>query len=104
MPFNQTSQPNPHAPKVGFSPSLGGTICSLCLAEDPKYMPINQGTLAVWKLLSKIDIRKLNRLKLSKNELLALETILQSFMEYQIEQKMNTIDFIRQLKKMARYA
>lgn len=90
--------------QVGFSPSLGGIICTDCLAEDPKHITINQGTLAVWKLLSKIDVRNISRLKLGENERIALENLLQRFMEYQIEYKMKTVDFIHQLKKVTRYA
>lgn len=88
--------------KVGFSPALGGILCGVCLADNPSFIQITHGILAIWKLLSQIKISNLSRLKLRADELFALENILQSFMEYQLEHKMKSLDFIQQLKKFTK--
>jgi DNA repair protein RecO (recombination protein O) len=86
--------------KIGFSPPMGGILCYNCLAEAPQVLPITQGLRIVWQLLTKINLTNIHRLKLREEELLALEKTLQSFMEYHLEHRMKSVDFIHELKKL----
>jgi len=90
--------------KVVFSPALGGVLCSACSSQSSQVIPITQGILAVWRLLARIKPGNLNRLRIKTEDLSALENLLQSFMEYQLEHKMKSLDFIHRLKKFTKSA
>lgn len=86
--------------EVYFSPGLGGLLCSNCKAQDLKAIPLTKGTIAVWRQLAVMDIYNINRLKLREQERSALENVLQSFIEYQLEYKLKAAQFVQELKQL----
>lgn len=90
------------ASPLKFSGLLGGVLCPSCQGNDLGAQPISRGTIAIWKQLASMDVRKLHRLRLSLEEQNRLERILEAYISQILEQKPKTVDFLKSLKKIFR--
>jgi DNA repair protein RecO (recombination protein O) len=90
-----------HEGELRFSPGLGGILCSGCKSNDMQALLIGRGTIAIWKYLTKINLRNLNRLRLGAQERAQLEAIIHCYIENILERRVKTMDFVKGLKRLA---
>jgi DNA repair protein RecO (recombination protein O) len=73
---------------VGFSPELGGVVCSDCSPE--KSFPVSAGLRKVLVRLAGTPQRELNRLKISENQLKEAFSLLDRFGQFHFGQQLIT--------------
>ena len=81
-----------------FSMSFGGLLCPHCQGGDTSALKIAPDVLAVWRSLSKTELTKLFRLKVTRSTRTQLAEILQLYYRHHLEKDLKTVAFIRQLK------
>ena len=89
--------------KVGetskFSVRHGGLICRDCLGSDPNARPMMAGTARFIEHIRKFPFEKLERVKVSEAVGKELEAALRKFLDYHIERRLKTLDFIKEIEK-----
>lgn len=81
-----------------FSPRLGGLLCSDCLDNDPSALQCNMGSVKVLQQLQRMDLRRLNILKVSPEIRREIEKLMQEYINLRVERKIKTADFLKDLK------
>ncbi len=73
--------------KLVFSPGQGGLVCPQCPKEQEpgRNLPINPEAVQVWQQMLKMDLSKLQRLRVSERGLAALEQVMEAFLLEQLD-------------------
>ena len=80
-----------------FSVSHGGLICRSCLSSDRDACPILPGTVRFMAHIQSMAFEKVARVKVSAEVGRELERILRKFLDYHIERRMKTLEFMRKI-------
>lgn len=83
--------------KKYFSFDLGGVLCRQCLQADVGSHEVNGGTLAVISHLFKVDLRKLDRLKIPEPVEQELAHISKLYLMSKLEKRFRSLDFLSKL-------
>ena len=78
-----------------FSPKLGGVLCPKCSFKDNQALPVSIETLKILKLFLEYDIGIID--KISPKNTAELSKILERFLEYISEKKINSSKFYKQM-------
>jgi DNA repair protein RecO (recombination protein O) len=81
-----------------FSPLLGGLLCHRCAAQDHSGSPVSLTTLKVLRVMATGDAALYDRLRLSDELLVELEQALEAQLEYHLDRRLKSLDFIRSLR------
>ena len=85
--------------KVGesakFSVRHGGLICKDCLGSDLSAQPMMAGTVRFIEHVRRFPFEKLERVKVAESVGRELELALRKFLDYHIERRLKTLEFIK---------
>ena len=90
------SQPLPEA-DAWFSPLLGGVLCHRCGAHDQAGSPVSVNSLKVLRVMASDQGELFDRLRLPAPVLEQVEQALQAQLEYHLDRRLKSIEFIRSL-------
>lgn len=82
-----------------FSVRHGGLICKGCLKSDPNARPMMAGTARFIEHIRKFPFEKLERVKVAEAVGKELEIALRSFLDYHIERRLKTLEFIKEVER-----
>lgn len=85
------------AVEVKLSASSGGILCERCIDGSREYRTLSGGAYSTLLHLQNVDIMKLNRLRLSDNLSRELKSVMYYYLEYFIEKRLKTQDFLEQI-------
>lgn len=85
--------------KIWFSPQQGGLLCRECVRFENRALVFSRGTLEVLKTLYRWELSKLHQLKLPQVLRKELSDLLQAYIEYYLEKKLNSAEFLDRLYK-----
>ncbi len=81
-----------------FSPLLGGVLCAACAAHDQAGSPISTTTMKVLRVMAADNAALYDRLRLSTGLLLEIEQALETQLEYHLDRRLKSLEFIRSLR------
>ncbi len=81
-----------------FSLRHGGLICKSCLKVDVAARPILQGTINFIEHVRSLPFDRVARVKVAGEVGQELEKILRSFLDYHIERRLKTVEFIKSIE------
>ncbi len=90
----------PESP-LRFSPLLGGMLCPACNSHDPGASPVSVATLKVLRVMAAEDGELFARLRLPDGLLRELELALEQQLEYHLDRRLKSIEFLQGLRKRA---
>jgi len=82
-----------------FSLRHGGLICKTCAATDRESVPMLPGTVKFIELVRTLPFDKVSRVKVTREIGKELEGLLRKFLNYHIERRLKTVDFLREIEK-----
>lgn len=82
-----------------FSVRHGGLICKACLGQDLSARPMMAGTAKFIEHIRKFPFEKLERVKVAEAVGKELETALRSFLDYHIERRLKTLEFLKEIER-----
>lgn len=82
-----------------FSVTQGGLICVNCLASDRNAHTIMQGTVKFIEHIRALPFEKVARVKVADAVGKELEATLRKFLDYHIERRLKTLEFIKETDK-----
>lgn len=82
-----------------FSLIHGGLICKDCLEIDRQSRPILAGTAKFIEHIRSLPFEKVARVKVSATVGRDLEGILRKFLDYHIERRLKTVEFLKEIEK-----
>lgn len=80
--------------QLKLSPSLGGSLCPHCHLRDREATNLSPATLSLMRYLQKIDLSKLNRLKVSPQLRQELKSALHSYLLFRLEMCPKSLSFL----------
>lgn len=83
--------------KRQFSCELGGVLCSRCRNQDHQSMEVSGGALAVINQFLKMDLRKLDRLRIPPQLGGELGRLSRQFLMAKLEKRFKSLDFLLKL-------
>src|SRR5437870_5883325 len=81
-----------------FSPLLGGVLCARCGAHDQAGSSLSVNGLKVLRLMAGGDAEMYDRLRLTEVLLVEIEQALEAQLEYHLDRRLKSLDFIRGLR------
>lgn len=81
-----------------FSIHHGGLICRKCFETDPASFAILQGTAKFIEHIRGSAFEKVARVKVSASVGKELESVLRRFLDYYIERRLRTVEFLREIE------
>ncbi|MDD4774898.1 MAG: DNA repair protein RecO [Syntrophomonas sp.] len=85
--------------QYAFSLADGGLVCAGCSTGDTSLMHLRGDCLALIRLLSEGSLQAVRRVKASPEVMRQLESFLERYLEYHVEQKFRVKNTIRWLKQ-----
>ncbi|ABO50985.1 DNA replication and repair protein RecO [Desulforamulus reducens MI-1] len=85
--------------KVSFAVQQGGILCKDCATHEKRILKFSRGTVEVLKTLYRWELTKLQQLKVSEPLKTELSALLRSYIEYYLEKKLKTTEFMDRLYK-----
>ena len=82
-----------------FSPLLGGVLCRRCGAHDQAGSPVSVNGLKVLRLMAAGDGTLYDRLKLTPQLLHEIEDALEAQLEYHLDRRLKSLEFIRGIRQ-----
>ena len=82
-----------------FSLRHGGLICSKCFDSDKDAKPILQGTIKFIEHIRNSAFEMVARVKVASQVGEELERILRNFLDYHIERRLKTLEFLKEIEK-----
>ena len=82
-----------------FSFRHGGLICKKCFKEDVEARPILQGTVKFIEHIRSLPFERVANVKVSSDVGHELERILRKFLDYHIERRLKTVEFLKVIEK-----
>jgi DNA repair protein RecO (recombination protein O) len=89
----------PMSAAMNFSLRNGGLICKKCLAADPRAVGILPGTAKFIDTIRQLSFDRVERIKVAEAVGRELEDILRKFLDYHIERRLKTLEFIKSVGK-----
>jgi DNA repair protein RecO (recombination protein O) len=86
--------------KPAFSVSLGGVICSECSKGKGTLLHISQGTLNFMRKVQSSSFDRIQQVKVSREVGAETEKVLKRFMEFHINRRLKSLNFLKDLKKV----
>ncbi len=80
-----------------FSLRNGGLVCKACLGVDRSARPVLAGTIKFIEYIQNSPFEKIDRVKVSQDVGKELEQILRKFLEFHIERRLKTVDFLKDI-------
>jgi DNA repair protein RecO (recombination protein O) len=80
-----------------FSPLLGGVLCARCGAHEQAGSPVTVNGLKVLRLMAAGQAELYDRIRLSTDLLSETEQALQAQLEYHLDRRLKSLEFIRSL-------
>jgi len=81
-----------------FSPLLGGVLCSRCGGHDHSGLPLSVNALKVLRIMAADEAALYDRLRLSSILLQEIEQTLEAQLEYHLDRRLKSLEFIRSLR------
>jgi len=81
-----------------FSPLLGGVLCARCGAHDQAGSSLSVNGLKVLRLMAGGHAELYDRLRLTESLLVEIEQALEAQLEYHLDRRLKSLDFIRGLR------
>ena len=81
-----------------FSPLLGGMLCRKCGAHSQAGSPVSVNGLKILRLMAAGDRSLYDRVRLSVELLRELEGALEAQLEYHLDRRLKSLDFIRGIR------
>jgi DNA repair protein RecO (recombination protein O) len=81
-----------------FSPLLGGVLCARCGAHDQAGSPVSVNGLKVLRVMAAGDGVLYDRLRLSPELLQEVEAALEAQLEYHLDRRLKSLEFIRTVR------
>src|SRR5206468_11592718 len=81
-----------------FSPLLGGVLCRKCGAHGQAGSPVSVNALKILRLMAAGDRSLYDRVRLSVELLRELEDALEAQLEYHLDRRLKSPDFIRGIR------
>lgn len=85
--------------RVVFEKRQGGFVCRECLLNEGTTSTFSRGCLEVLKTLYRWELSKLHQLKVSGGINKELKGLLRAYIEYHLEKRLKTADFLDRLYK-----
>ncbi len=85
---------------IYFSPSMGGILCFNCHKTDENAVSISSETLVAFQKMLMQTYEKLKNINISKYTREQLSNILSLFISHQIDRKLKTVQFIKDIKRL----
>ncbi|MEW6696342.1 MAG: DNA repair protein RecO [Bacillota bacterium] len=85
--------------KIHFGVGLGNLLCRACATSEKRVTVFSRGTLEVLKTLYRWELAKLHQLKVPEVLRKELNTLLRAYIEYNLEKKLKTTEFLDRLYK-----
>lgn len=82
-----------------FSLRHGGLICKACFAMDREAHSILPGTVKFIEHIRSSPFEKVERIKVAAKVGEELESILRKFLDYHIERRLKTLEFLKEIEK-----
>ncbi len=82
-----------------FSLIHGGLICNKCLASDKDARAILPGTIKFIEHIRNSPFEMVARIKVASQVGEELESILRKFLDYHIERRLKTLEFLKEIEK-----
>lgn len=82
-----------------FSVAHGGLICKSCIDKDKNALPIMAGTVKFIEHIRELPFEKVERIKVANAVGKELESILRKFLDYHIERRLKSLEFLREIEK-----
>ena len=82
-----------------FSLRHGGLICKNCLDTDRQAFPVLAGTVNFIEHIRNSPFEKVARVKVAAQVGRELESILRKFLDYHIERRLRTVEFLKEIEK-----
>lgn len=82
-----------------FSLRHGGLICKRCFPSDREARPILQGTVKFIEHIRSLPFERVANVKVASEVGHELERILRRFLDYHIERRLKTVEFLRLIDK-----
>lgn len=86
--------------KIYFSPSMGGILCFNCHKKDETAVNITPDTLSTLQKMLILTYEDLKSIVMNKYTREQLRNILSLFISHQIDRKLKTIQFIKDINKL----
>jgi DNA repair protein RecO (recombination protein O) len=83
-----------------FSPEAGGALCPRCGAGRPDARPISQAALRVLRHLQRSDFTLVADLALRPQVLSEVERVMEFYLTYLLERRLNAPEFLRQVRRL----
>lgn len=83
-----------------FSPLLGGVVCGRCGAHEQAGSPISVNGLKVLRLMAAGDGELYDRIRLTVELLHEIEGALEAQLEYHLDRRLNSLEFIRGIRSV----
>lgn len=87
--------------KARFSIQLGGALCENCFNHDANAVEISKGTVNFIEHVKNAPYERASMVKVSRIVGKELEGILRRFVDYHLQSKLNTIEFMRKIGMLA---
>ena len=81
-----------------FSPLLGGILCPRCGSHAQAGSPVSVNGLKVLRVMAAGNSELFDRLRLSGEILLEVEDVVESQLEYHLDRRVKSIEFLRSLR------
>lgn len=91
---------NPVGMDVKFSLRHGGLLCKNCLGTDKDACSILQGTAKFIEHIRASPFERIARVKVSAMVGKELEAILRRFLDYHIERRLKTLEFLKEIERV----
>jgi len=85
---------------IYFSPSMGGILCFDCNNKDKNAVSITFETLHTLQQMLMLTYEKLKSIEINKHTKEQLDNILSLFISHQIDRKLKTVQFIKDIKML----
>ena len=86
--------------KPAFSVSLGGVICPACAKGKGTLLRVSQGTLNFMRKVQSSSFDRIQQVKVSKEVGEETEMVLRKFIEFHINRRLKSLNFLKDLKKV----
>ncbi len=86
--------------KPRFSVSSGGVICQKCARGKGTLLEVSKGTLNFMRKVQESSFDRIQQVKVSKEVGKETEEVLRKFIEFHINRRLKSLNFLRDLKKV----
>ena len=85
-----------------FSPELGGVVCTRCGVRQPEARPVSMEALKYLRHFQRSSYKDAARAQITPTINAEIENLMQYYLTYLLERGLNSPEFLRRVKKLAR--